>query len=473
MKQTLSSISRCLFSSVALQDKKTFHEIVAHRKKQASHSILVELPTGGSSHLYDIYSSYGQVKKIIGWKNLAGKNFLLVEFNEMHPVKALLRKCSYQGTCDGLPTFSRLLYYRSVIAKSYENSISLKKLGYQDSKKDAEFLGNSFISEQMTAFYQREKLKDIHIRLRFLMCTLLEDALKGIFPNSRFIPVGSTVNGLGSLRSDLNLVLAINTKQAMESSSFYHSTKKALSLYKNGDSCVLCTVGDILQTFLPCVSDMKKNMLTTPSVIRFQHHILGVSCSLTVNDLLSTFMSELLFLCGELDLRVKLLILTVKQWACDAKITQNYGGPSITSFTLTLMVIFFLQSHIHPVLPPFDEIQHQGVANNFKRKNVESIDSLLKGFFHFLSTFNFKNKCISVNSVEAFTKPDFSPLYIRNPMDQEQNLCKNVTRQKLYDLIETAGRTLWILENISHNSVMKNDLLGLLSDVEQASVLKC
>lgn len=62
-------------------------------------------------------------------------------------------------------------------------------------------------------------------------------------------------------------------------------------------------------------------------------------------------MSEVLFLYGELDSRVKPLVFTIRKWAKDNKLTNIYPGRTITNFSLTLLVIFYLQQiNILPVI---------------------------------------------------------------------------------------------------------------------------
>jgi len=54
-------------------------------------------------------------------------------------------------------------------------------------------------------------------------------------------------------------------------------------------------------------------------------------------------MSELLHLYGEIDWRVRPLVIAIRQWAKSQKITYESPGPWITNFSLTLLVLFYLQ----------------------------------------------------------------------------------------------------------------------------------
>lgn len=65
-------------------------------------------------------------------------------------------------------------------------------------------------------------------------------------------------------------------------------------------------------------------------------------------------MSEMLYTYGELDSRVRPLVCTIRKWAQVQQITRDNPGHWITNFSLTLLVIFYLQ--IKNILPPLNKI---------------------------------------------------------------------------------------------------------------------
>ena len=44
-------------------------------------------------------------------------------------------------------------------------------------------------------------------RLRYFVCTLIEQLLQGIFPKCEVLPFGSSVNGFGKEGCDLDMIL--------------------------------------------------------------------------------------------------------------------------------------------------------------------------------------------------------------------------------------------------------------------------
>ena len=68
-------------------------------------------------------------------------------------------------------------------------------------------------------------------------------------------------------------------------------------------------------------------------------------------------MSELLYIYGELDPRVRPLVFFIRQWAKEHSLIESLRPTEkFTNFTLTLMVIFFLQNR-YQMLPPVAKLQ--------------------------------------------------------------------------------------------------------------------
>lgn len=82
-------------------------------------------------------------------------------------------------------------------------------------------------------------------------------------------------------------------------------------------------------------------------------------------------MSELLCLYGEIDPRVRPLVFTIRQWATKVGLTNRFPGRWITNFSLTLLVLFYLQQR--EILPSLKHLkslagQYYGL-NNYLKKN--------------------------------------------------------------------------------------------------------
>lgn len=78
-------------------------------------------------------------------------------------------------------------------------------------------------------------------------------------------------------------------------------------------------------------------------------------------------MSELLYLYGEINSNVRPLVFTIRQWAASVGITNSSPGHWISNFSLSLMVLFFLQSK--KILPSLNRLQISHVSMKKKKKN--------------------------------------------------------------------------------------------------------
>lgn len=182
-------------------------------------------------------------------------------------------------------------------------------------------------------------------------------------------------------------------------------------------------------------------------------------------------MSELLFMFGEFDQRVRPLTFCIRRWAQACGLTNPSPGRWISNFSLTCLVIFFLQQSKQPILPdintliksasPEDKrLIEDGInctfARNFQNigfhsNNTSKVSELLLQFFEFYSQFDFQNKAISLNEGRVVSKPDHSALYIVNPLERLLNVSKNVSMEECERLRIEVRNAAWVLESEVEN----------------------
>lgn len=195
-------------------------------------------------------------------------------------------------------------------------------------------------------------------------------------------------------------------------------------------------------------------------------------------------MSEILFLFGEMDSRFRPLVNAVRYWGAVSRLTNPIPGATITNFTLTLLVVFYLQKCDPPILPTLNDmikrarpdVDRRWVSNEaectflrdptpFKelgQLNEQSLEDLFLGFLRFIEGFPFNDRSISIIWGEAQRKLDSRcPLHVQNPLDRELNVSKNVSAQELTRLTMEARNALFQIEN--YHSGTGNKLWGLLA----------
>lgn len=199
-------------------------------------------------------------------------------------------------------------------------------------------------------------------------------------------------------------------------------------------------------------------------------------------------MSDFLYIMGSLDKRVLPLIFTIRKWASEVGITNSSPGRWITNFSLTLLVLAFLQKPLHspPILPSLNKlvklarpedkyVTEEGVDCTFLRdlnllkhntENTDDLASLFKQFCEFYSNFDFTNKAVCLNEAVAITKPEHCAMYIVNPLERGLNVSKNVSLEEVERFKSELRNAAWILES-QENNTSNWGILGLFENTRK------
>uniref|UniRef100_A0A2K6D9Q1 Mitochondrial poly(A) polymerase n=1 Tax=Macaca nemestrina TaxID=9545 RepID=A0A2K6D9Q1_MACNE len=244
---------------------------------------------------------------------------------------------------------------------------------------------------------------------------------------------------------------------------------------------ILSVIGECLDHFGPGCVGVQKILNARCPLVRFSHQASGFQCDLTTNNRIALTSSELLYIYGTLDSRVRALVFGIRCWARAHSLTSSIPGAWITNFSLTMMVIFFLQRRSPPILPTLDSLKTLADAedkctiegNNctFVRDlsrikpsgNTETLELLLKEFFEYFGNFAFNKNSINIRQGREQNKPDSSPLYIQNPFETSLNISKNVSQSQLQKFVDLAQESAWVLQqkDTDRLSVSNNQPWGL------------
>lgn len=200
-------------------------------------------------------------------------------------------------------------------------------------------------------------------------------------------------------------------------------------------------------------------------------------------------MSELLWMYGSLDPRVRPLTFLVRRWAAAVGLTNQHPGRWITNFPLTLMVLFFLQQKTNDgfILPSFKNlvnragkedirIAEENVNCTFLRdmnklplecysQNQSNLETLLLQFFEYYAQFDFQEKAISIIEGHPVRKPNALPLYIVNPLEPALNVSRNVSFEECERFKLEVRNAAWQLEAGLEGE--KSDDWGVLGLIEK------
>ncbi|XP_058810123.1 poly(A) RNA polymerase, mitochondrial [Phymastichus coffea] len=472
----------------------TYDELFERRRLQAQHSVLIEVQSEKSyTDVYLCCSQYGKIKSVFHYAiHKTNRHFVLIEFENQNSINAILAASTHVNCNQIIPVQTTMLWFRNYkqkLDKKLSNSLADFHL-YKNFTKilnENEVLKSltmaESISHQMFLLYRVTKLNDIGIRLRFYTAHLLERCFYGLFPNIAVLPFGSSVNGFGKDGCDLDLsIILAKNKAETSASQLVFQTKSNYSHEKYETRKIIEIIADTIKVFLPGISNMRKVLEARVPIIKFHHTLTGIECDLSMTNMSAYYMSELLYIYGEIDNRVKPLIFTVRKWAESVQLTNKMvPGQCITNFSLSLMVIFFLQQK--KILPTINLLKAHATRDDIRIADVcvdctfhrditklqevtkghsqDSLEELLREFFTFYGNFDFETKAISLKEGHTLAKPEYSALYICNPLELTFNVSKNVSFQELGRMRAAIRCAAWYLEDANSNK--KSENWGLIS----------
>ena len=112
-------------------------------------------------------------------------------------------------------------------------------------------------------------LTDEDLKLRRLVCQLLQEVFQEVYAQASVVPFGSTVSGIGWKGSDLDVCLLTNG--AAMSSQIQEDASYSLII-------------DVLRSFVPGCIHVIPVLTAKCPLIKFTHQPSGLSCDLSVNN---------------------------------------------------------------------------------------------------------------------------------------------------------------------------------------------
>ncbi|XP_012884398.1 PREDICTED: speckle targeted PIP5K1A-regulated poly(A) polymerase [Dipodomys ordii] len=218
-------------------------------------------------------------------------------------------------------------------------------------------------------------------------------------------------------------------------------------------AAMLELVGSILRGCVPGVYRVQTVPSARRPVVKFCHRPSGLHGDISLSNRLALHNSRFLSLCCELDRRVRPLVYTIRCWAQGRGLSGS--GPLLNNYTLTLLVIYFLQTRDPPVLPAVaqltqkagegEQVEVDGWDCSFPRDasrlepsmNVEPLSSLLAQFFSCVSSWDLRDSLLSLREGQALPVAEvpsnlweglrLGPMNLQDPFDLSHNVAANVT----------------------------------------------
>ncbi|XP_055699093.1 poly(A) RNA polymerase GLD2-like [Phlebotomus papatasi] len=257
--------------------------------------------------------------------------------------------------------------------------------------------------------------------------------IRSQYPRFGLYLVGSTMTGFGADTSDVDMCLL---------------SKYRTELEPRIEAIVNLTE---LQNFLALNKKYEMFHLIEAKVpiLRFRDVENHIEVDLNYNNCVGIRNTHLLYWYSNMDWRVRPLALVVKAWA-QYHCINNAKNSTISSYSLVLMVIHFLQVGVNPIILPCLHETHPekfGVANDirtinineqlkpFHSQNQQSLGELFLQFLEYFSNFDYSQYAISVRTASClsieYCRMQRSP---KNDQHQWKHLCI----EEPFDLTNTA-----------------------------------
>ncbi|XP_059224181.1 poly(A) RNA polymerase gld-2 homolog B [Stomoxys calcitrans] len=246
-----------------------------------------------------------------------------------------------------------------------------------------------FISSQQTEETFKQKMK---------LWRYLYLFIKNAYPRYGLYLVGSTISGFGSDTSDVDMCLvsrsASNIDPRME--ALFNLTVLKDCLSKSGEFEYF----NLIEAKVP--------------ILRFRDRVHQLEVDLNFNNCVGIKNTHLLYCYSQLDWRLRPLVLVTKLWAQHHNI-NNAKNMTISSYSLVLMVIHFLQYAVQPPVLPclhqmfphkfpllrsndFGFVDMNETIGPYESKNSQTIGELFLNFLEYYSNFDYSQHAISVRT---------------------------------------------------------------------------
>ncbi|XP_075684825.1 poly(A) RNA polymerase, mitochondrial [Rhinoderma darwinii] len=466
--------------------KNNFSDVQSARQEQARHSVLIACsPKINENKFLKYLSQFGNVANHFFFDS--NGTHAVVEFVDLQSIESLL-----SGT--KIPNDEELFV---VPYKSRYIKVKTTEVGGQFPKcwPQSSIPMNSLIEKLCTAeniedqahmLLEGLQLTEESIRLRYLVSSLISDIATAYFPEATVHLYGSSVNSFGKMGCDLDLFLNLDDIKGYKSgktTSPYTAEfwMRRVSSGRAAQQKILSVIGECIDNFGPGCNEVQKILNARCPLVRFTHQSSGLQCDLTADNKIALRSSELLYIYGSLDHRVRALVFALRCWARIHGITSCIPGHWITNFSLTMMVLFFLQKRNPPIIPTLDQLKNMAgkkercivdgndctfVSDVNKIKlsaNTESLDILLIEFLEFYGKFDFKSSCIDIRKGIEKNKPEAAALYIQNPFEQTLNISKNVNASQVQKFVNLAQESTFMLQDQVRESSKNGKPWGLAS----------
>lgn len=286
--------------------------------------------------------------------------------------------------------------------------------------------------EQLESYARLVTLPHSFLQSRRKFTHNLEELVRQRIPDARLVMFGSSVTGLATRESDVDLCLCTDSKRPeLELLSELQEHLKANRIR----TALIAARVPILQ--------FKTTKLKTFYIHPFD---------LCINNRKALDNTQYVAACLNYDRRIKQLALAVRAWAQASKLANSSSG--LTSYCQSLLVLFFAQTCRPPLLPCIQPELCVGLRKiawpSLAERNAAPASQLLREFFEFVAQFDWAGSAISTLRGRVLAKSECqfkpAPLAVEDPVDEAVNCARLPGAEFVRRLVLAAQETARRLE---------------------------
>nr|XP_027200223.1 poly(A) RNA polymerase, mitochondrial-like [Dermatophagoides pteronyssinus] len=423
----------------------SFKDIIKTNKNDSKKLILVENLSAKNSSIngHSLRECFNvKIDNFWTW-NYRRRNFALIQLNKIDDVMKIQSNCGYN--LHALPIRTRMIETNFPAIDHHESSQSPYELGINVKKSlSCSDLKERFPTNEQLIIHLTEmnSLNELDELLRYFLITQLEDIIcQSVFSDFNIYPFGSSLIGLGDSTSDLDLAL-LHVHQWRKNRDINFAMPELKSERDQTQQC-LSLIADIIRNFMPNISKVNRILRARIPIVKMSFDLAPIDIDISIELSTETghhglLMADYLHYCVSQHVNIKQFLLFLKYWSKQHGVVKSIPGNWFSNFQILALAIYFLQKEqiLKPIVNIDDNEQQQSITN------VMNTMKMIYSFFEFLISFDFEKEAISIQTGKSFTKPDFSPLYIENPMEPTLNICKNVSGVEFKKLLLQAYNSL-------------------------------
>lgn len=262
--------------------------MVNDRQAQAKRSVFVETDNDTNSihELMQHCSHRGKVRNV--YRNDKNSNaYFLIEYNNEATANEIIQTAFHSGNhmIDGrLRVRGRFLYFNakhdSIIKKNPYNY--RRDTNLTDYKAILKAMRNEkTTNEQIMTLYRKNRLSDFSSRLRFLTALQMEEAVSGIIYQAKILPFGSSINGFGSMESDLDMVLVSGCNKSSKSQFSSIELGRPDDAQRAHIRNNLYVMSTIARNWLQGVSEVANVLNARVPIVKYVNELTQLECDLS------------------------------------------------------------------------------------------------------------------------------------------------------------------------------------------------